>query len=254
MKAYEALAAHYDRFTGDVPYDRWADYIESEFARLNISPELVLDLACGTGTLTWKLAERGFEMIGVDRSAEMLAQAQSKDWTDPENPGIRPLFLCQKAEKLDLYGTIGACVCCLDSLNYLTDPKKLARAIGKVGLFMEPGGVFLFDALTPAHFREIDGVDYVREDEDALCVYHVDFDEEESLCVHSVDIFEEADDGRYDRSFEEHEERAYTPQELIPMLRDAGFESVSVYRPFSQEAADETEPRIFYCARYRNHK
>ena len=119
---------------------------------------------------------------------------------------------------------------------------------------MEPGGVFLFDALTPAHFREIDGVDYVREDEDALCVYHADFDEEESLCVHSVDIFEEADDGRYDRSFEEHEERAYTPQELIPMLRDAGFESVSVYRPFSQEAADETEPRIFYCARYRNHK
>ena len=97
MKAYEALAAHYDRFTGDVPYDRWADYIESEFARLNISPELVLDLACGTGTLTWKLAERGFEMIGVDSSAEMLAQAQSKDWTDPENPGIRPLFLCQKA-------------------------------------------------------------------------------------------------------------------------------------------------------------
>jgi hypothetical protein len=117
----------------------------------------VLDLACGTGSLSVLLAKKGYRVLAADASEDMLAMAWEKA-SELEQP---PYFICQRMEQLRLPYGVDWVACCLDSLNYLTDPKKLARAIGKVGLFMEPGGVFLFDALTPAHFREIDGVDYV---------------------------------------------------------------------------------------------
>ena len=127
-------------------YAAWADYIERHFRRRGLPGKTVLDLACGTGSLTRELARRGYEMIGVDLSPEMLAQAAEKTGRDAP---IAPIFLCQPMEKLDLYGTIDACVCCLDSVNYVTDPKKLERAFERVHLFLMPGGLFLFDVNTP---------------------------------------------------------------------------------------------------------
>ena len=123
--AYENLAGCYDQFTRDVDYVRWADYLERHFARSALPIHTVLDLACGTGSLTLELARRGYEMIGVDQSEEMLAQAAEKCRQASEIP---PLFLHQSMDKLDLYGTIDACVCCLDSVNYVTSPQKLERA------------------------------------------------------------------------------------------------------------------------------
>ena len=119
MSSYDFLAGCYDRFTYDVDYAAWAGYIEKHFRKRPLPGNTVLDLACGTGSLTRELALRGYEMIGVDRSPEMLAQAAEK------NRGIapvEPIFLCQSMERLDLYGTIDACVCCLDSVNYVIDP------------------------------------------------------------------------------------------------------------------------------------
>ena len=139
MSSYDFLAGCYDRLTYDVDYAAWADYIEKHFAQFPLTGKTVLDLACGTGSLTQELALRGYEMIGVDQSPEMLAEAADK------NRGIapiEPIFLCQSMEKLDLYGTIDACVCCLDSVNYVTDPKKLARAFQRVHLFLMPGACF----------------------------------------------------------------------------------------------------------------
>ena len=112
--AYEFLAGCYDAFTADVHYARWADYLEKHFARSRLPIRTVLDLACGTGSLTRVLAERGYEMIGADLSQEMLAQAAEK--CRGAGP-IEPIFLHQAMEELDLYGTIDACVCCLDSIN-----------------------------------------------------------------------------------------------------------------------------------------
>ena len=125
MSSYEFLAGCYDRFTYDVDYAAWADYIEQHFRKRGLPGKTVLDLACGTGSLTRELALRGYEMIGVDLSAEMLAEAAEKNRNVGE---ISPMFLCQPMEKLDLYGTIDACVCCLDSVNYVTSPKKLQKA------------------------------------------------------------------------------------------------------------------------------
>ena len=148
--AYEFLAGCYDRFTADVDYPRWADYIEKHFARSALPIRTVLDLACGTGSLTAELAARGYEMIGADCSEEMLSVAAEK--CRSAGP-VEPIFLHQAMEDLDLYGTIDACVCCLDSVNYVTRPRTLARAFRGVHTFLMPGGLFLFDVNTPDKLR-----------------------------------------------------------------------------------------------------
>ena len=122
MSSYQALARFYDQLTDDVGYERRADYLERLFKDCPIGVHTVLDLACGTGTLTCLLADRGYEMIGVDGSEEMLSQAQQKAWAVE---GERPLFLHQSMPELDLYGTVDAAVCMLDSINYLTSPKDV---------------------------------------------------------------------------------------------------------------------------------
>ena len=142
MNSYSFLAGCYDQLTYDVDYSSWADYIEKHFNRRGLPGNTVLDLACGTGSLTRELAQRGYEMIGVDLSPEMLAEAAEKN---EDVGGIPPMFLCQSMDQLDLYGTIDACVCCLDSVNYVTDPRKLKKAFQRVHLFLMPGGLFLFD-------------------------------------------------------------------------------------------------------------
>ncbi len=147
MGSYEFLAGCYDELTYDVGYSAWADYIEAHFRKRGLPGKTVLDLACGTGSLTRELAQRGYEMIGVDRSPEMLSEAAEKNRDAGEVP---PIFLCQSMDKLDLYGTIDACVCCLDSVNYVTDPKQLRKAFQRVYLFLMPGGLFLFDINTPS--------------------------------------------------------------------------------------------------------
>ena len=126
MNSYDFLAGCYDEFTTDVGYSAWADYIEAHFRRRGLPGKTVLDLACGTGSLTRELAQRGYEMIGVDLSPEMLAEAAEKN---QDVDGIPPIFLCQSMDKLNLYGTIDACVCCLDSVNYVTDTKSCKRLL-----------------------------------------------------------------------------------------------------------------------------
>ena len=125
MNSYQTLSAYYDRFTDDVGYEQWADFFVALFAREGVEPKIVLDLACGTGSLTRLLAQRGYDMIGVDASPEMLMQAMQNTF-DCEP---RPLFLNQRMEQLDLYGTVDVCLCCLDSVNYVTEPAVLQLSL-----------------------------------------------------------------------------------------------------------------------------
>ena len=145
MSCYEALASSYDALTEDVGYEKRADFLEKLFRRSRIPVKVVLDLACGTGTMTWLLTGRGYELIGVDGSEEMLAAAMSKGGTVQ---GVPPIFLHQSMPQLDLYGTVDAAICCLDSLNYLTDPADVRRTFRRLHLFVAPGGVLVFDVNT----------------------------------------------------------------------------------------------------------
>ncbi|MEQ2454995.1 class I SAM-dependent DNA methyltransferase [Flavonifractor hominis] len=244
--AYEFLAGCYDTFTADVDYARWADYLEKHFARSAIPVHTVLDLACGTGSLTCELARRGYEMIGVDLSQEMLAQAAEKCRGVGE---IEPIFLHQAMERLDLYGTIDACVCCLDSVNYVTRPKALARAFQRVHTFLMPGGVFVFDINTPDKLRGLDGQMFLDENEDAYCVWRADYSPRRRVCTYGMDIFQREEGDLWQRWEEIHEEYAYEPAELEEFLRQAGFSHIKQYGELKLRAPKAGEQRIFFAAR-----
>lgn len=243
MDSYRFLAAYYDRFTDDVGYPLWADYCECRFREAGIAPQLVLDLACGTGSLCAELAKRGYEMIGVDASAEMLMQAAER--TAGMEP--RPLFLQQRMERLDLYGTVGACLCCLDSVNYVLRPQALQEAFRRVALFLEPGGLFLFDANTEEKFARMDGECYVREDEDVFCVWQVE--SKGRRCTYAFDLFERAGDGLWTRSQETHVERVYPAAELVEMLGKAGFTEIEQRFEPQLAPVGEHRDRMFFSAR-----
>ena len=246
MNSYQALAAYYDRFTDDVGYADWADFFERLFAREGVQPGLILDLACGTGSLTKILAERGYEMIGADASPDMLMQAMQ----NTIDCAPRPLFLNQRMEELDLYGTVDVCLCCLDSINYVTDPAALQRAFERVHLFLEPKtGLFVFDVNTPEKFARIDGNAYVREEEDVFCVWQAAV--EDGLCAYQFDIFTREGKG-WARAQETHEERIYMPETLTAMLARAGFSEIKTYGDQSFAPVRGGEDRIYFTARKRD--
>ncbi|MCI8537355.1 MAG: class I SAM-dependent methyltransferase [Oscillospiraceae bacterium] len=246
MSSYESLAQYYDELTGDVDYSAWADYCEKHFARANRPIHTVLDLACGTGTLTCLLAGRGYEMIGVDQSEEMLAEAAEKAAGLPDN---RPIFLHQSMERLDLYGTIDACVCALDSVNYVTRPAALRRAFERVHLFLMPGGLFLFDINSPDKLRGLDGQMYMDEAEDVCCIWRAEYSRKRRICSYGFDLFCLEENGLWRREREEHEEYAYEPEELAEFLRAAGFWKVQVYGDRKLRSPRPGEERLFIAAR-----
>lgn len=247
MNSYAFLAGCYDQLTYDVHYAAWADYLQRHFRRRGLPGNTVLDLACGTGSLTRELAQRGYEMIGVDLSPEMLAEAAEKNRDAGEVP---PIFLCQSMDKLDLYGTVDACVCCLDSVNYVTNPKKLQRAFQRVHLFLTPGGLFLFDINTPEKLERMDGQVFLDETEDTYCVWRAEYSKRSRICSYFMDIFRlDRESGTWERGEELHRERAYTIPELTDYLRQAGFQDIKVYGQLKMRPPVPGEERVFFAAR-----
>lgn len=246
MSAYDSLAFSYDELTRDVSYGAFADFYEKLFAYFGVSPELVLDLACGTGTETCILAERGYEMIGVDMSEDMLAVALEKAANLPDGV-VRPLFLCQPMEKLDLFGTVQAALCSLDGMNYVPGD-TIGEVFGKVSLFLEPGGLFVFDIHSPERLRSLDGEIFLDETDDAYCVWRTEWDGDESALYYGVDIFTR-DVDRWTRDFEEHVEYAHEPRELERLLKKCGFSEVSFFGEFRMTAPAADEKRIFIAAK-----
>lgn len=220
MSCYNYLAPWYDSLTGDVPYGEFADFYESEFRRDGGEFKLLLDLCCGTGSLTWEMAARGYEMIAVDSSVDMLMQAQGKT-LPAETP---PLFLCQDAARLDLYGTVDAAVCTLDGMNYIP-PDALHEVFRRLHLFVRPGGLLIFDIRTPEFLRSLDDSVFVDETDDVLCLWRADYDEELAAIVYGMDIFSRRK-SLWDREREEHIEYAHAPETLKALLEGAGFTDV----------------------------
>lgn len=246
MSRYASLAAGYDRFTMDVNYEAWADYIERHFRRRAGGVETVLDLACGTGSLTWILARRGYDMIGVDLSPDMLAQAADK----AEGEGVAanaPLFLCQPMERLALHGPVDACVCTLDAVNHVYGGKRLAQAMERVLRYLKPGGLFLFDVLTPTHFQSVQDGLFLDETEDAYCVWRTQYHPRSRLCDYDVDLFYREGD-HWRRESDYHQEYAYTMQELTALLEQAGFCRIRQHGYLQVQKPKPEAGRIFFSA------
>ena len=219
---YGPLARFYDGLTGDVPYEDFADYYRNAFASDGGEFRLLLDLCCGTGTLTVLLAKAGYEMIGADASPDMLSVARQK----AEEAGVNPLFLCQSAEELDLYGTVDAAISSLDSFNYL-EPEALPEVLHRLFLFIRPGGLLIFDIRSKEWLQRLDGSTFVDEDEDVLCLWRADYDRDEDLIVYGMDLFSRRGE-LWERQSEAHVEYAYEEEELLRMLKEVGFTSARV--------------------------
>ena len=224
MSSYETLAGCYDALTEDVAYQKRADFVEKLLRRSRIPVHTVLDLACGTGSMTCILTERGYEMIAVDGSEDMLAAAREKA---ADLAGEPPLFLHQEMPRLDLYGTVDAAICCLDSLNYLTSPRDVQRTLQRLRLFIAPGGALVFDVSSPEKLRGLDGQVFLDETED---------------------VFTRREDGAWDRGFELHRQRSYEVEELKAWLLEAGFTHIRTFGDCRMRPPREGEDRIYFCA------
>ena len=241
MNAYHTLAEAYDALTQDVGYEKRANYLEKLFRKSKIPVHTVLDLACGTGTMTRLLAARGYEMIAVDSSEEMLSQAMRKT-----GEGITPLFLHQSMPELDLYGTVDAAICCLDSLNYLTSPKDVQRTFARLHLFIAPGGLLVFDINSVEKLTALDGQVFLDENEDTYCVWRTEY--RRNICSYYMDIFRRNSDDSWERDFELHRQRGYTAEELTAWLKEAGFTNIRTYGDGVMRAPKTGEQRIYFTA------
>ena len=245
MSAYESLAASYDALTYDIPYERILTFWQKLCARQKADVRTVLDLACGTGSLSMLLAKRGYRVLGVDLSEDMLAEADQKA---AAMEGNRPFFVCQPMQRLRLPETVDAVICCLDSINYLRKPTDCQKTFRRVYDALTHGGVFVFDINTPQKLRALDGQVFLDETDDTYCVWRAQFAEKKRLCFYGMDIFQRKGE-HWLRSFEEHVEYAYEPEELTAWLYDAGFTDVRQYGDLRMHAPEPDEQRIYFSAK-----
>lgn len=244
MSAYESLAAQYDGLTYDVDYGAMLDFIESILREKSKTPQTALDLACGTGSLSVLLAQRGYQVIGADLSQDMLTVAYDKAMELPDNP---PYFICQPMQKLRLPQPVELVVCCLDSINYLTKPADCQETFHRVHRCLTPGGIFVFDINSEEKLRGLDGQVFLDENDDVYCVWRTEFSQEERLCYYGMDIFTHHGTN-WERSFEEHREYAYSVDQLTDFLREAGFVNIRAYADRQLMPPRTGEQRIYFSA------
>ena len=244
MDAYHNLAISYDRLTSDVDYEATVDFYYEILKREGLSPRTAVDLACGTGSVTTILANKGLQVVGVDMSEEMLTVASQK----AGEAGVFPWFICQSLQQLRLPRAVDMAVCALDSLDYITDPKDCQEAIRRIYKYLNPGGIFIFDVNTPEKLRAMDGQVFLDEDDDVYCVWRGEFDEQTNICSYGMDLFQRKGN-LWERSFEEHCEYAYSAEQLVGYLKAAGFTHIRVYGDRRMEAPVEGEQRIYIKAR-----
>ena len=246
MASYVSFAQFYDGLMQNVEYENRCVYIVELMKRHNHDMGITLDLACGTGTLTRLLAKNGVDVYGIDASAEMLSEAMQK--TSEENLNI--LYLKQKMQSLDLYGTINTCVCTLDSINHLTKAEDVQKAFDKVAFFMDKDGIFMFDVNTVyKHNNILANNTFVYENEKVFCVWQNTLEENNAVTI-DLDFFEE-ENGVYYRSQESFCERAYSDEHIKQMLAQSGFELEATYGDLTFDLPKETEQRVIYVAKMK---
>lgn len=245
---YSEFASFYDALMTDVDYQERTEYLCSLFKTFDRMPILMLDLACGTGEFSTRFAQKGVSVIGVDMSYNMLSVAQEKSL----ERGTDVLYLCQNATELDLYGTVDGAICCLDSLNHITDYSAFCKAIARVSLFLEKDRLFIFDVNTPYKHSEILGNNaFVIDTDGVYCVWQNDYCEKDCTVNINLDFFVPEGDA-YFRSGENFTERAYTDGEIEKALKNAGLKIEAVYEEMTQNDTTPTTQRAVYVTRKVN--
>lgn len=243
--SYDDFSRFYDRLTDNVEYKKRADYFCRLLSMCGISDGILLDLGCGTGSMSVEMAKKGFEVIGVDSSVGMLSAAQQKMF---EN-GVQMLLLNQNMQGIDLYGTVDCAICVLDGINHLPCKEDVIATFKKVSLFMNKGGAFAFDVNTLyKHKNVLADNAFVYDYDDFFCAWQNSFNPEDNSVEITLDFFEE-EDGIYYRSGESFCEQAYELSDISEWLEEAGFEVVGVYDDMTTDKVKPETQRAVFLAK-----
>ena len=253
MEAYTGFAEVYDLFMDNVPYEQWAEYITGLLREYGIEDGLVLDLGCGTGTMTELLAEAGYDMIGIDQSEEMLEEALEKK----EASGHDILYLCQDMREFELYGTVRAIVCVCDSMNYILEEEEILDILSAAAYnYLDYDGLFIFDLNTEYKYREILGEQTIAENrEEGSFIWENYYDEAQRINEYQLTLFVKEKEDLYRKFEETHYQRAYSLDTVRNLVERSGLRLLHMYDAFTRESAREDSERIYViCQREKTDK
>jgi SAM-dependent methyltransferase len=247
MQPYTGFASVYDLFMDNVPYDDWADYVQQLLKKHQIENGLVLELGCGTGSMTRRLAEKGYDLIGIDNSEEMLQIAREKSAGNED--GI--LYLCQDMREFELYGTVAAAISVCDSMNYILSEEDMLQVFRLVNNYLDPQGLFIFDLDTQYAYEEILGDNTIAENrEEGSFIWENSYYEEERMNEINLTLFIPEKDPSLFRKYEEmHYRKAYTLDTIKRLIEEAGMEWVAVYDALTEKKPKKDCERVYIIAR-----
>ena len=245
MDAYTSFAQVYDLFMDNVPYEEWGEYLDNLFKEYGIEDGLLLDLGCGTGKLTRYMSEKGYDMIGVDYSYEMLNIAKEKS-----DESI--LYLLQDMREFELYGTVRGIYSACDSLNYILEEDELREVFALVNNYLDPDGIFVFDLNTPYKYKELLAENTFAENrEEGSFIWENYFDEEEEINEYDLTLYIKGEDGNFQRFQESHFQKCYDLETIKRLLEEAGLEFVNAYEAYKKEPVSEEGEKVLVIARER---
>lgn len=243
--SYRSFAAYYDILTSNIPYRKRGEYFHSILNKYGKHDGILVDLACGTGSLSEVMSTLGYDVIGIDGSSEMLTEAMNKRYES----GHDIMYLCQDMRELDLYGTMDVCICALDSLNHIVDSDDLQQVFDNISLFLHPEGIFIFDVNTPYKHQEILANNtFIYDLDDIYCVWQNSLSDNQMVNIH-LDLFSKNEDNTYEREFEDFSERAYSHEEILRFLNKSKLRLVDFFADDSFHKPNETTQRVIYIAK-----
>lgn len=246
MSGYRSFSYFYDMLTENISYKQRAEYFDMLIKKHGGKKNLLLDLACGTGSLSEEMSRLGYDVIGVDGSDEMLNSAIEKKLES----GLNIQYICQDMTKLDMFGTIDVTICALDSLNHLPDLAAIENTVQKVSLFCEPSGLFIFDVNTPYKHKHVLGNNtFVYDMDEVYCVWQNTYSEQDNLVEMSLDFFERQENGSYKRYEDSFSEIAFDENVIDDILVKSGFEIAAKYDYDTVLPPKTDSEKIVYAAR-----
>lgn len=247
MSGYSAFARYYDELTANINYQKRGEYFHTIIQKFKQTKDnILLDLACGTGSISEVMANLGYDVIGVDYSDEMLGMAIEKKF----DSNLNIQYLCQDMRQLDMFGTIDLTICALDSINHLADLNDVKKVFANVAFFSEIGGLFIFDVNTLyKHRKVLANNTFTYETENVFCVWENTLNPETDEVKMNLEFFEREENGLYSRSSDGFSEKAYSEEDIERLLDECGFELIAKYGDDTFDAPTETSQRIVYTAR-----
>ncbi|MCT4619607.1 MAG: class I SAM-dependent methyltransferase [Marinisporobacter sp.] len=244
MNSYSAFAYVYDKLMEDVDYENWVDYIEEIFKKYEVKPQNIAELACGTGNITNILAKRGYNLIGVDISEDMLFLAQEK----ARDMGTEVIYLNHDMRELALPSELDSILCICDGINYIVEEKDLLKVFRSVYDHLKKEGLFIFDISSYYKLSNILGNNtYAENFQEVSYIWENYFDEERDVCDFDLTIFSK--EGKMYKKYEEsHSQKAHKEDEIVENLKNVGFHKIERFEAFTfDKPGDESERIYFIC-------